>query len=317
MIEQPLSSIIDQSLSSNSTIADARARQRESKPLPLITIFAIPKPFTGDTIRIQKNAIRSWARLSPLVEVLLIGDELGIEEAAQELGVRWVGGLERNRHGTPLVSSAFEIAARETGSPLLAYCNCDVILLKNFARTLQRLAESECESFVAFGRRTDLAIDRELQFQNPTELETLLIDCQQLGTPSTIVCKEYFAFRRGTYSALPPFAVGRGNWDNWMIHFAKRNQIPVVDVSSGVTAIHQAHDYSHTGTSRWQCYVGGDEARENERLAGGRHWISGSTPTHRLNDQGLQRVRLHRLNLSFWFDGFRFLRLVQKLWLGR
>ena len=284
---------------------------------PWVTIFAIPKPFTESTSVIQKNAIRSWQQLRPFVDVLLIGDEPGIAEAARELGVRHARNLRTNEWGTPLLSSAFQTVHELSAAPILAYCNCDVILLPNFTRMVERLLNADLDRFVAFGQRTDLHVERELDFDNPAEMEKLLVECRQQGEPSSIVCKEYFVFNRQLYDPIPDFAVGRGNWDNWMIYFAKQQRLPVVDVTSCVTAIHQSHDYSHFGKSRWQCYVAGTEARENQRLAGGRHVISGSTPTWSLDEDGVRKVRLSGLNLKFWLDGLRFAKLTKELVFGR
>jgi len=53
--------------------------------MPLITLFSAPKPYTDPHIAtIQRNAIKSWTLLSD-VEVLLIGDEKGVAEVADEL----------------------------------------------------------------------------------------------------------------------------------------------------------------------------------------------------------------------------------------
>jgi len=55
----------------------------------MLTIFTAPKPFTDPHLDlIQRNAIRSWRDLGPLVEVLLIGDEAGMQGAALDLQVR-------------------------------------------------------------------------------------------------------------------------------------------------------------------------------------------------------------------------------------
>ncbi|MFK7768521.1 MAG: hypothetical protein AB8B55_14965 [Mariniblastus sp.] len=317
----------DMPMSSNARVdsqTKSESQPETSQPKPstastnsLITIFALPKPFGGDTDLIQKNAIRSWARLQPHVEVLLIGDEEGIADAADELGVRHAGGVQFNEHGTPLVSSAFEIAHRESDSPFLAYCNCDVILMKDFVRAIEILAsDSSLEQFVAFGQRTDLKIEREIRFDQLMQIEQLLDDCQKNGVLSSNVCKEYFVFQRELYFEVPPFAIGRGNWDNWMIHSAKEKGFPAVKISDLVTAIHQAHDYRHTGAGRFKCYVSGDEARENLRLAGGRNLISGSTATHRLTENGLAREPMLVFNPAFWADVPRFVRLMLNMLLG-
>ena len=282
-----------------------------NQSLPAVTIFALPKPFGGKTDLIQRNAIQSWARLKPDVEVLLLGDEAGIKETAEELGVRHASGLKSNEHGTPLLNSAFQLAHQESTTDYLAYCNCDVILTRDFPNSIKRLSdEAHVGQFVAFGQRTDLNVDRAIDFDQSIQVERLLKECQNEGVRSSNVCKEYFIFNRQLYKTIPPFAVGRGNWDNWMIHSAKQNRVPVMNLSKMVTAIHQSHDYSHASLNRWGCYVSGAEAKENRRLGGGSHIISGSTANWKLTRDGLKKELPKLINPSFWADAPRFTRLV-------
>jgi hypothetical protein len=282
-----------------------------NQSLPAVTIFALPKPFGGKTDLIQRNAIQSWARLKPDVEVLLLGDEAGIKETAEELGVRHASGLKSNEHGTPLLNSAFQLAHQESTTDYLAYCNCDVILTRDFPNSIKRLSdEAHFGQFVAFGQRTDLNVDRAIDFDQSIQVERLLKECQSEGVRSSNVCKEYFIFNRQLYKTIPPFAVGRGNWDNWMIHSAKQNRVPVINLSKMVTAIHQSHDYSHASLNRWGCYVSGAEAKENRRLGGGSHIISGSTANWKLTRDGLKKELPKLINPSFWADAPRFTRLV-------
>ena len=304
--------------------ADSSLRAHVNLEKPLVTLFSLPKPFEcgsrESTLRnsnvdlIQRNAIKSWLQLSPVVDVILIGNEPGIAEAAAELGVRHFPDVKFNTHGTPLINSAFEIARRESISPMLAYCNCDVILTKAFADVIQTLHENEnARQFVAIGKRIDLEVEELIEFSDHRQVQQLEDDAKSKGQVSSAVCKEYFIFNRDLYQNLPGFAVGRGNWDNWMIHSAKKSRVPVIDVSSRVTAIHQAHDYAHTGDGRYACYVSGDEARENMRLAGGRHLISGSTPTLKLSGNELKPVLPLLINPAFWADVPRFARLMFNL----
>lgn len=96
------------------------AAQVDSCPFNL-TLFATPKPFDHETDPIQRNAIESWKRLAPSVDVLLLGDEPGISETAKKMGVRHAAGLKRNQSGTPLLSSAFQMAHEHSAAPLLMY----------------------------------------------------------------------------------------------------------------------------------------------------------------------------------------------------
>ncbi|QEG21553.1 hypothetical protein [Mariniblastus fucicola] len=283
-----------------------------------VTIFALPKAFVGDANQIQKNAFRSWSQLSPAVDVLLFGDEDGIAEFAAEHEIAHVAQIERNENGTPLVGSAFSMAHAVSTSPILVYCNSDVILDRSFTDAMEALAnQDQFEHWLAIGQRLDVPIDRELDFENDSQRQWLRRRCDSHGTKSSHVCKEYFAFPRNMFQAVPPFAVGRGNWDNWMVASVKPDGAPVIDLSRQVKAVHQTHDYTHMKASRMKCYVSGEEARENERLAGGRNLISGSTCTHRLGPDGIQKIGLLRAGLDFLGDVPRFAKLMTQLLLSR
>ena len=271
-----------------------------------LTLFTIPKPFVGAAKTAQINAISSWKRMSEFVDLILIGDEEGVAEFAIEIGVKHVPGVRSNEHGTPLLSSAFELARQNSDTPYLAYCNCDIVLFDEFEAAIERLILSErLEQFLAIGRRTNLRLDHLVDFGSVSEVSGLREQFANQGVPDSLVCKEYFVFPRNTFKQIPDFAVGRGNWDNWMVHHAKANGIPVVSLSDCVIAGHQDHDHVHSG-GRLNSYVTGDEAKTNQQLAGGRHLISGTVCDYRLSDDGLKEVPLKKLAGEFWLDFHRF-----------
>ena len=95
--------------------------------MTLITLFSAPKSFADHHIAlIQRNAVLSWKRL-PDVEVLLIGDEPGLDAAAHALAVKHLRSVDRNANGTPLISSMFDLARLNSDSPLLGIVNTDII----------------------------------------------------------------------------------------------------------------------------------------------------------------------------------------------
>ena len=98
-----------------------------------------------------------------------------------------------------------------------------------------------------------------------------------------------------------------------MIANAKSNRIPVIDISNRVTAIHQDHDYRHLKTTRLNCYVSGEEARRNQKLAGGKNVIAGSTGTWCCGPEGLRKIYVSWMNRAFWLDFHRFARMVARL----
>ena len=292
---------------------------------PLMTIFTLPKAFTGATGQIQFNSIGSWKALGPQVEVIMIGDEDGIIEAAAELGVKHIKQIHKNDSGTPLVSDAFHIAEQSAQSALLVYCNADVILDDSFITAVDQVAKDPLvgDSFLAIGTRTDVSVKQRIDFSDSVATDAMMNTLAREGRQASICCKEFFAFRKGDFSDIPDFAVGRGNWDNWMVVSAKQRGIPVVRLPQHTRLFHQDHQYDHLdntarkSASRHSCYVSGAEARENQRLAGGKHIISGATATHRLTPQGVVKNCCVGLHLEFWSDIQRFAALVRDLYFPR
>lgn len=286
-----------------------------AKTTPSIAIFGLPKPYRDSHTRlIQRNSIASWSRLGPQVEVILLGNEEGIEETAKEFGALHSGEIRANEFGTPLLSGAFKTAADLSKADILVYCNCDVILSDDLIQTIHLIqADPQIDSFVAFGRRTDLKVEREINFDCGEDVEKLLADAKIRGRKAPVVCKEYFAYTRDLFQQIPDFAVGRGNWDNWMIANSKSLGVPVINVSNRVNIIHQDHDYQHLNRTRLSCYVSGDEAKRNQELAGGKNIVSGSTGTWTFGPGGLKKLRASWLNRSFWCDLPRFARMVARL----
>ncbi len=236
----------------------------------LITLFSAPKPFTQPHIAvIQRNAIRSWLALGEAVEVLLLGDEAGLPEAADELGARLIRDVKRNAQGTPLVSSLFELAREHSATPLMAYVNADILLLPDFvagARALQAAGKP----FLGVGQRWDLEITDALNFGNGWDagLRRLI---QQKGVLHPPAGSDYFLYPRDCFTSLPEFAIGRAGWDNWMIYWARQAGWRVVDATADIQIAHQNHDYSHLPGG--QPHYRLPETDVNVHLGGGRRTI--------------------------------------------
>jgi len=231
----------------------------------MITLFAIPKPFVGATAVIQRNALESWARLGPEVDVLLVGGDEGVEDAADSVGARHVAEVETTRYGTPL----------------LACVNADVILLPDFVAALRKI---RLPRFLCLGRRWNVDLATPFDFGEGYEQRLGAVARNgELALPDAI---DYFVLDRdGPLTELPPFAVGRPGWDNWMIYRARKLRIPVVDATRAITAIHPRHGYEHVpeGTgAQWS----GPEADANFELIKGLERFQTRHATHVLTRIG-------------------------------
>jgi hypothetical protein len=261
----------------------------------MITLFTIPKAFAGEAAAVQRNALESWTRFGDEVEVLLIGDDEGVAEAAAAAEARHVPGVDTTEYGTPLLSSAFALAREHSRRRLLAYVNADIVLLPDFVDAVRRIRFS---SFLCLGRRRDLATG-------------------ELAPPDAI---DYFVFgREGPLSELPPFVVGRPGWDNWMIYRARSLGFPVVDATRAITALHHAHGYEHVPERagyRWY----GPEAESNFALIEGLERFQTRHATHVLTRFGCvpaltPRRLLSRIRSRRAVDGYveRAARSVERL----
>ena len=231
----------------------------------MLTIFTAPKPFRGHVAVIQHNAIRSWTKLNPACEIILLGDEEGIAEAAAEHRVRHIREVARTTSGTPLVSDLFNQAEQSGDRNLLCYVNNDIVLMTDFMQAIQRVADQK-RRFLLVGHRWNLDVTQPLEFGRDWE-DTLKSEVRRHGTLAGPASIDFFVFPRGVLGEIPPFAIGRPRWDNWMLYRARSLRMPLVDATPVVMAVHQNHDYSHhpqgkAGTRR------GDEALSNDALAG-------------------------------------------------
>ena len=253
----------------------------------MITFFSTPKPFRGHIGIIQRNAIQSWKLAHPDAEVILFGNEEGAAEVARDLGARHEPEVDRNSQGTPLLSSLFGRADQLARHDHLCFLNADILLTDDFLLSSNRLNQIHSCSLMV-GRRCDVNITQPWDFSQPDWNQRLRSMARAGGKLRPAQWIDYFAFQRGLLrDQVPPFAVGRPGYDNWILWKVRSMQIPVVDATQVILAIHQNHDYSHhPGGQRglWKDV----EAQQNHALMGKGHFATIDNATHKLTPKGLQ-----------------------------
>jgi hypothetical protein len=231
----------------------------------MLTLFSCPKPFHGHFGLIQRNAIQSWIRLNPRPEVFLLGDEEGTAEAAREFGLIHIPQVALNEFGTPLVNSIFEEAEKAATHGLMGYLNADLILTSDFVSAINRVLDQK-PRFLLVGRRWNLDVHDALVFDAQWERQ-LKRRVTKGGVLYPHFAIDYFVFPRGIWGKIPPFAIGRPAWDNWILYRARSLDLPIIDLTQAVTVVHQNHDYSHHPKG-WTGAMKGDESKRNIELAG-------------------------------------------------
>jgi len=259
----------------------------------MLTLFATPKPFRGHISVIQRNALQSWTRLAPDVEVILFGDEAGAAEAASELGLCHEAHVERNQHGAKLLPYIFDRAQQMARHNILCYANCDIVFTRELFDAAQKVASAHSR-FLMVGRRWDVDITAPLDFTAPHWDGDLLAKARSAGRQRPPNWIDFFAFSRGLFTDLQPLVIGRVGWDNYLLRLARRMDVQLVDASPVVTAVHQNHDYAYHPQGEHGVWHD-QQAQSNIALAGGlANLYTIEDATHVLTPSGLRRRWAHR-----------------------
>ena len=150
-----------------------------------------------------------------------------------------------------------------------------MILFDDLPAATRRVAE-QAERFLIVGQTVDVDEPRDRD------------DAVARGVRRGARCARLLRVPRRPLPDVPPFAIGRACFDNWLVWRARQDAI-VVDATADVVAAHQRHDYTHVAGGKMEAYYG-EEAARNRELAGGKRRL------YTLHDAShvLRAGRLHR-----------------------
>lgn len=254
----------------------------------MITFFTTAKPFEGHNGIIQRNALKSWTLLAADIEVILFGDDAGCAEIAQELGLRHEPEVDRNKFGRKRLDTMFARAQTLARHDILCYSNCDIILLPDFFQAVRRV-KSAYKNFLVVGRRWNVDISEPIDFSSPAWQSSVRQAALTQNQIQDYWFIDYFTFSRGLFKDVPPLVVGPIYWDNWMVWKGLQTGMPVLDISPGVIAVHQNHEYKHHPLGKQGMY-GGEQAELNLEAAGGKaHLRCIGDATHVVTEKGIKK----------------------------
>ena len=112
----------------------------------------------------ERNALRSWKRLHPNVEVILFGDDEGTGEVCAELGLRHEPRAERHESGAKRLDYIFSRAqGDQPGTNTVASANCDIILMQDFRQAFEK-ARAWRKQFLFVAQHWDTDITEPIDF---------------------------------------------------------------------------------------------------------------------------------------------------------
>jgi len=229
----------------------------------MISIIASPKPWTGVAQQHQENAVKSWLALHPDIEVILYGDACGTTEACKRLGIQHIPDIAATPHGVPYFGAIANHAAKHARYDLQCYVNCDILFTKSLLDATQYIPFSQ---FVIIGQRIDLVEGAVVDVTKPDILDKLRdLSENGMATLHPPAGSDYFIFPRGMWAGLPKIVIGRGGYDGALIAFCLSREVPVLDATLKILAIHQFHGYEHVCGGQKEVFNSPD-AKENRVL---------------------------------------------------
>ena len=209
----------------------------------MITIFCTPKNFEGIFDIIQKNAIRSWRYLSEDLEIIIFGNSKGSQEISNEIKGVYHPDVKTSKNGVPLLSSMFQKANEIASFDVLLFINSDIILPMNFVEVFKKANQTKSK-FLFVGHRWDLKVNNFITFDDPVKVAKFWKLSKTRSRKDSPAAIDYFLFRKNSLKSIPEFVIGRPGYDNWLIWYARRNFIPVIDISKEMEVIHQTHHFN-------------------------------------------------------------------------
>lgn len=175
----------------------------------MITFFTSTRPFVGEFAEIQREAVESWAIAVPGAQIVVVGPEVAT-----------------NKQGIVLVSDVWRIGIEYAKHEWICALNSDNVVFSDIGTAVVAL-ERVRRPFVV-GQRWNMPNDGSGNVElNPT-----------------IGGMDWFLFRRDTVPArqIPPFTVGQGRYDRWLLWAAlEKWGMTVIDATKDVTVVHLDH----------------------------------------------------------------------------
>ncbi|MDR1510880.1 MAG: hypothetical protein LBS53_14745 [Synergistaceae bacterium] len=153
--------------------------------------------------------------------------------------------IEKTESGTPLFSDALLKGQDYARSDVVAFVNSDIILFDDFVQAIEKTKTMHWKRYLLIGQRMDCDFTRSIDFSNSCWQTDIRNEIERSATLHPPTGKDYFIFPKGTYEKIPPFAIGRMGFDCWMVSASIMKGFPVADMTDGIFAVHQNHDYRH------------------------------------------------------------------------
>ena len=205
-----------------------------------ITFITVPRAHINNDQRNKYTlVVSSWLSSSPKSKVILYAPEDEFDTTGQfqkriielfgENRVFYKGYLKSDQDGVPYVDDWFRRGVDDATTKFVCFINTDILLSADWLRRVKQVykAFKENESLVLINQRIDFdlykSIDQmELNATDFLEQIDRLVKSSSHETHS-FLGMDTFTFKKDplpfNVDLIPPFIVGRYNWDNWLVGY--------------------------------------------------------------------------------------------------
>jgi len=231
----------------------------------MLTIFTVPRPFEGHIDLVQRNAVMSWKTLKHSPQIILLGNEAGTSEICKEYDINFISDVKLSSYGTPLVNDVFDKAQGIAQYNIMAFVNTDIILMDDFIAAIKSVSK-RFENFLLIGQKHDIDIKERIDFGDSLYKRNFVSKIKTQGKLHAPCGIDYHIFKKGLWSNIPPFVIGRSSYDNWLVAQAFKERCMVIDGTKVICAAHQQH--KHRCLENGRGILEGPEAENNRKLGG-------------------------------------------------
>jgi hypothetical protein len=205
-----------------------------------ITFITVPRPRVDYSHREKyKLAISSWLSASKNSKVILYVPEEEFDTTGRlqkefvdmfgENRVFYKGYLKSDQDNVPYVDDWFKRGVDDAETKYVCFINTDILLSSNWMKRLKQVYSvfDERKKLVLINQRIDFDLNADaswFKYNSPTLLEDIdnLVQRSHHETHSPAGI-DTFTFRKDFLpfnpDVIPPFIVGRYNWDNWLVGY--------------------------------------------------------------------------------------------------
>ena len=209
----------------------------------MLTIYSTFRPFTDElAVNSQLDAVQSWLLLKPKPEILIIGNDSKTKMICNRYGLKHIES-EFSKYGTPMLEAMMRNAEKNARNKIMALVSGDIVLFQETMDAVKSLDKS-FDMFCGVSIKTDVdPSSYKIDFSNPNWYEL----AKKKGWHTVATSGDFFVHPKGFLDAMPkmpPFVIGRGMCDSWLLYFSNQNNF-LVNITEAVPLYHVPHHHEY------------------------------------------------------------------------